>query len=79
MAQWINLHQNNNFINQTSLPFLCEKSGAILLVQVGLRPALRQSKMITLLRFTWCLMKEQYLLHGTINNIAILAFFSGKV
>ena len=29
MAQWINLHQNNSFINQTQLPLLCEKFGAI--------------------------------------------------
>ena len=36
MAQWINLHQNNNFVNRTQLPLLYEKSGAILLVLVGL-------------------------------------------
>ena len=36
MAQWMNLHRNNNFVNQMRLPLLCEKSGAILLVLVGL-------------------------------------------
>ena len=36
MAQWMNLHQNDSFVNQTRLPLLCEKSGAILLVLVGL-------------------------------------------
>ena len=36
MAQWINLHLNNSFVNGTRLPLLCEKSGAILLVLVGL-------------------------------------------
>ena len=36
MAQWINLNQNNNFVNRTQLLLLCEKSGAILLVLVGL-------------------------------------------
>ena len=36
MAQWINLHRNNIFVNQTRLPLLHEKSGAILLVLVGL-------------------------------------------
>ena len=36
MAQWINLHRNNIFVNRTRLPSLCEKSGAILLVLVGL-------------------------------------------
>ena len=36
MAQWMNLHRNNSFVNWTQLPLLCEKSGAILLVLVGL-------------------------------------------
>ena len=59
MAQWINLHRNNIFVNWTRLPLLCKKSGAILLVLVGLmaawqsgrlagqqsgRPAVRQNK-----------------------------------
>ena len=39
MAQWINLHRNNIFVNWTRLPLLCEKSGAILLVLVGLMAA----------------------------------------
>ena len=47
MAQWINLHRNNSgFVNGTRLPLLCEKSGAILQVLVGLTagsPAGRQS------------------------------------
>ena len=50
MAQWINLHRNNIFVNWTRLPLLYEKSEAILLVLVGLmaawqsgRPAVRQS------------------------------------
>jgi len=36
MAQWINLLWNSSFVNQTRLPFLCEKSGAISLVLPGL-------------------------------------------
>ena len=36
MAQWINLNRNNSFVYRTRLPLLCEKSGAILLVLVGL-------------------------------------------
>ena len=51
MAQWINLHRNNIFVNWTRLALLCEKSGAIILVLVGLtatwqsgRPAVRQNK-----------------------------------
>ena len=51
MAQWINLHRNNIFVNWTRLPLLCEKPGAILLVLVGLMaawqagsPAVRRNK-----------------------------------
>ena len=36
MAQWMNLHQNNSFVNQTRLPLFCEVSGAIHMVLVGL-------------------------------------------
>ena len=39
MGQWINLHRNNIFVNWTQLSLLCEKSGAILLVLVGLTAA----------------------------------------
>ena len=49
MAQWINLHWNNSFVNRMQLLLLCEQSGAILLVLVGLTagsPAGRQSDKI---------------------------------
>ena len=36
MAQWINLNQNNSFVNRTQLPLLCENSNAILLVLLAL-------------------------------------------
>ena len=36
MAQWMNLHRNDSFVNWTRLPLLCEKSGAIPLVLGGL-------------------------------------------
>ena len=36
MAQWMNVRQNNSFVNWTRLPLLCEKFGAILLMLVGL-------------------------------------------
>ena len=35
-VQWMNLQQNSSFINRTRFPLLCERSGAILLVLVGL-------------------------------------------
>ena len=36
MAQWVNRLRNNIFVNPPSLPFLCEISGALHLVQLGL-------------------------------------------
>ena len=36
MVQWVNRLRNNIFLNPPSLPFLCEISGALHLVQPGL-------------------------------------------
>ena len=36
MAQWMNLHQNNSFVNRTRLPLFCEISGAVHLALVDL-------------------------------------------
>ena len=36
MVQWMNLHWNDSFADQTRLLLLCEKSGIMLLVLVGL-------------------------------------------
>ena len=36
MAQWINLHRNNSFVNWTRLSLFCEIFGAVYLALVGL-------------------------------------------
>ena len=36
MAQWINVLQNNRFINPTQLPLFCQKTGALAIVEQGL-------------------------------------------
>ena len=36
MVQWTNLNRNNSFVNPRRLPLLCEISGAVHLVLVGL-------------------------------------------
>ena len=36
MVQWINIFRNNGFVNPTQLPLLCEKTGALAIVQPGL-------------------------------------------
>ena len=34
MVQWINVLQNNCFVNPTWLPLLCEKTGALAIVEL---------------------------------------------
>ena len=36
MAQWINVLRNSGFVNPTRLPLLCEKTGALAIVEPGL-------------------------------------------
>ena len=36
MAQWINVLWNNDFLNPTRLPLLCEKTEALAIVEPGL-------------------------------------------
>ena len=36
MMQWINVFRNNGFVNLTRLPLLCEKTGALAIVEPGL-------------------------------------------
>ena len=36
MAQWINVLWNNGFVNLMRLPLLCEKTGALAIVEPGL-------------------------------------------
>ena len=49
MAQWINVLWNNGFVNTTQLPLLCEKTGALAIVEPGLtagREAVRQTNLL---------------------------------
>ena len=36
MAHWINVLRINGFVNPTQLPLLCEKTGALAIVEPGL-------------------------------------------
>ena len=36
MAQWINVLQNNDFVNPMQLSLLCDKTGALAIVEPGL-------------------------------------------
>ena len=40
MAHWINVLRINGFVNPTRLPLLCEKTGALAIVEPGLTAGL---------------------------------------
>ena len=57
MAQWINVLRNNDFINPTRLQLLCEKTGALAIVEPGLtagRP-LGRRKCCKVRKFKFCI------------------------
>ena len=62
MAQWINLNQNNSFVNRMRLPLLCKKSRAT--GRLAVRPntgrfEILNSLPIILIGFSQSLMKER--------------------
>ena len=38
--QWINILQNNSFVNPMQLPLLCDKTGGLAIVELGLTAGL---------------------------------------
>ena len=49
MAQWINVLRNNDFVNLTQLPLLCEKTGTLAILKLGVTAgwqAVRQMKLL---------------------------------
>ena len=57
MAQWINILRNNDFVNPMRLPLLCEKTGALAIVEPGLtagRP-LGRRKCCKVRKFKFCI------------------------
>ena len=56
MLRWVNLHQNNSFINAPWLPLLCENYGALLLMIVGphMLSFLKKSNQYTMVLLQGC-------------------------
>ena len=46
MAQWISDLCKNSFVNPTQLPLLCEKTGAIAIVELGLTAGWQSSRQV---------------------------------
>ena len=60
MVQYINVLRNNGFLNLTRLLLLCEKTGALAIVEPGLmagRPAVWQAGRL-LGRRIWCKVRK---------------------
>ena len=51
MVQWINVHQNNSFLNLSWLPFVCQKTGDVALAQPGLIAGRLTDEMLLHLEF----------------------------
>ena len=49
MSQWINILQNNGFVNPTRLLLLCEKTGALAIVELGLTVSWQAVRQMNLL------------------------------
>ena len=46
MAQWINILWNNSFVNPMQLPLLCEKTGALAIVEPGLMAGRQSGRLL---------------------------------
>ena len=46
MVLWINLLQNNSLVSLVHFPLLCEKTGALAIVELGLTAARQASKQV---------------------------------
>ena len=58
MAHWINVLWNNSFVNPARLPLLCEKTGALAIVELGLTADWqfgRQTKICKVRNFKFCI------------------------
>ena len=49
MAQWINVLRNNGFVNPMRLLLLCEKTGALAMVETGLMAGWQAVRQMNLL------------------------------
>ena len=56
MAQWINVLRNNGFVNLTRLPLLCEKTGALAIVEPGLTAGRQAGRPLG--RRIWCKVRK---------------------
>ena len=56
MAQWINILWNNGLVNPTRLPLLCEKTGALAIVETGLTAGKQAGRPLG--RRIWCKVRK---------------------
>ena len=76
MAQWINIFQNNSFVNPTRLPLLCRNYRAVALGELGLTAGWLAGWLINEMRANFKLLKfiidRIFILFAVFNNITVL-------
>ena len=72
MAQWINLFQNNSFINPTRLPLLCRNSIAVALAEPGLTAGWLIDKIRINFKFLKFIIDRIFILFAVFNNVTAL-------
>ena len=67
MAWWINIPQNNSFVNPMQLPLLCRNSGAIHLAQLSLMAGWLADKMQINFKFLKFVIDQIFKLFAAFN------------
>ena len=72
MAQWVNVLQNNRFVNPTRLPLLCRNSGAVALAEPGLTAGWLIDEMRVNFKFLKFIIDRIFILFAVFNNVTAL-------
>ena len=76
MAQWINVFQNNSFVNPTRLPLLCRNSRAVALAEPGLMAGWLAGWLIDEIQVNFKFLKfiidRIFILFAVFNNVSAL-------
>ena len=72
MAQWINVFQNNSFVNPSRLPLLCRNSRAVALVEPGLMAGWLIDEMWVNFKFLKFIIDQIFILFAEFNKVTAL-------
>ena len=72
MVQWINVFQNNSFVNPTRLPLLCRNSRAVALAEPGLTVGWLIDEIRLNFKFLKFIIDQIFILFAVFNNVTAL-------